>query len=211
MRYFVIASAMLIAAAFATATLADTRGVLSDLTDNSTLQLTATNGQLEFGTTIDLENTDGGIYAGVSGFDHMLSDSIIGNLYGEVAYTDAANSKLTAFTGEYQLAAVLTPSVIGYGAVGGIYTFSDLDALDESGFATTYAGVDLLTDTWINPWVEVGYTWELTDNSRNPGGYGEVGAQFNITDTIAFAPSVIQSFDAAEDGLSGNLQILVAF
>jgi len=58
-----------------------------------------------------------------------------------------------------------------------------------------------------------GYTWVATDDFSQAGGYGELGLDISLTDTVGLRPSVIQPFDTGlgNEPMVGALEVTFDF
>lgn len=185
-----------------------TAGVaVADDFENTSFETVVYADNLQFSLSGD--NTDGvnAASAGITFMPYQLG-SVNANLYTELEY-HFLNDEVT-FTGEYQMYRTFTFGEV-YGAAAVNYTAHEDDLTDGHWEFSPYAGVTYgLTDN-IAAFTEIGYSWNMSQDWDNTGGYGEVGVDFAISENITLTPSLVKTFDTVDDTTQMNLTMAFSF
>lgn len=173
--------------------------------ENTTFETVVYSDNLQFSVSGDYIDGVNAASTGITFMEYQLG-TVNANLYAELEYHMLADE--VTLTGEYQMSRTFAFGNV-YGAAAVSYTANEDDLGDGTWLASPYAGVTYgLTDN-IATFAEVGYSWDMSNDWTNSGGYGEIGVDFAVNENITLTPSVVTTFDTAND--STNLNLTMAF
>lgn len=203
---------LVIAAAMA---LGITSAASADDFDTNLLTTTVTDGKLEFTATTNVgSDFDGvgdvwtlGAGAYVLEYDlgrgesevfvfgeyTELNDQGVGTVGAEYIYTEVNNGATLEVAG--QVAYVADTSDFGNGDV----------------FVTPRVGLEFMASEQFALFGEVGYTWNASEDFAQAGGYGELGVDFGLTESLSLRPSVVKPFDTANDDAYAAIELEFQF
>lgn len=175
--------------------------------DNTTFETVLYSGKYEFSLSGDTDNGFNNTAVGMVLFPHEVG-TLNASVYTELGYNFDDNE--VSVTGEYQMFKNYDFGEL-YGAVAVDYVTLD-DDLDSGDWGLTpHIGAVYDVTNKASVFAEVGYSWNMTQDWDATGGYTEVGVDFSVSDNVALTPSVIRTFDTANDEYQANLTLGISF
>lgn len=173
--------------------------------DNTQMNVMLQRDNLSFG----LETVDGEATAltfGVEVLEHTMMGAdasvSLGAEYGVV-------SEDFTFTAAYGLEKGLGKMTV-YGDVEAAYTVAS-GSINGGWTATPTLGASYQVSDKLDAFGEVSYTWDVSNDWNSVGGAVEVGADFAVTETVALRPSLVRTFDTANDETNFKLEAVLNF
>jgi opacity protein-like surface antigen len=176
---------------------------LADDFDNTGLTLVAETGKLEF--TLEGAQNTGYTSATVAyeALSYNLGENITNTLDVFVAHYDLGNE--FGVGAEYTM--TYSPNALSvYGSAEVEYL---VDA--EDFFVTPTVGAAYTVAEGVDAWAEVGYTWNASNDWARNGGVAEVGVDFAVAENITLTPSIVHTFDTANDETQANIGVKFSF
>jgi len=191
-------TAVIIAAAASTAAYAEDW-------KNTTMEINMVSGPLDFSIEANQDNfTD--LEFGYTFYEHTY-----GGVDADIRFalgTNARNADNLTFLGQYNMSTVVGNNFELYGTAEIAYVSSaDLD--DESWMFRPETGVMFNVNDKVSVFGEVGYSWNMSDDFADEGGYVQIGMPFHATDSMTITPSIVQTFDVADE--SANFRLEASF
>jgi hypothetical protein len=176
--------------------------------DNTTYGVEMISGPLDFSIDVDNDGlTD--VEVGYTALEYNIGENVESNVRFALS-TGIREEDDVAVIGQYNISMMATPSLLIYGTAEVAYAtdsgFSDGDWLVEPSAGAAYS----ITDT-VAVYGEVGYTWDMSNDFDQLGGYVEVGLPVAVTDAIVVTPSVSQSFGTDNDVANFRLEATFMF
>lgn len=176
--------------------------------DNSTFETVLYSDRFQFSFSGDNEDGFNSVSAGIVFLPYTIGENFNANLFTEVEY-HLEDDEVT-LTGEYQMYRNFDFGEL-YGAAAVDYVALEDDFSDGDWYLSPYAGIVYDVSETVSAFTEVGYTWDMSNDWDNTGGYGEVGVDFMINDDMKVTPSVVQEFDTPDDDVQMNLTVALQF
>lgn len=173
--------------------------------DNNVFATTVTSGALDF----SVEATQDDVVSFTTGA--TIADYAIGD-FDTTARTSLGYNRLDetlTFAIAYNAQTDLTDRITAYGTAEVSYTTAAADLSAGTVEVAPTLGAKYAVNDVIDLFADVTYEWDASNDFARLGGYAEVGADYAIARDVTITPSVVQTFDAAED--AANLRIEVAF
>jgi outer membrane receptor protein involved in Fe transport len=175
--------------------------------ENTSFETVVYADNLQFSLSGDNNDGVNAASAGITFMPYQLG-TVNANLYAELEYGFLTDE--FTVTGEYQMYRTFAFGEV-YGAAAVNYVAHEDDLSDGEWAFSPYAGVTYgLTDN-ISAFTEVGYSWNMSQDWDQVGGYGEVGVDFAISENITLTPSVVKTFDTVDDSTQMNLTMAFQF
>lgn len=176
--------------------------------DNSTFETVLYSDRFQFSFSGDNEDGFDSVSAGVVFLPYTIGETYNANVYTEVEYHFLED--LVTLSGEYQMYKEFNFGEV-YGAAAVDYVASEDDFSDGDWYMSPYAGVVYDVSDSVSTFVEVGYTWDMSNEWDTTGGYGELGVDFLINEDIKVTPSIVQEFDTPDEDAQMNLTVALQF
>lgn len=176
--------------------------------DNSTFETVLYSDRFQFSFSGDNEDGFDSVSAGVVMLPYTIGETYNANVYTEVEYHFLDD--LVTLSGEYQMYKEFNFGEV-YGAAAVDYVALEDDFSDGDWYLSPYAGLVYDVSDSVATFAEVGYTWDMSNEWDNTGGYGELGVDFLINEDIKVTPSVVQEFDTPDEDAQMNLTVALQF
>lgn len=176
--------------------------------DNSTFETVLYSDRFQFSFSGDNEDGFDSVSAGVVTLPYTIGETYNANVYTEVEYHFLDD--LVTLSGEYQMYKDFDFGEV-YGAAAVDYVALEDDFSDGDWYLSPYAGLVYDVSGSVATFAEVGYTWDMSNEWDNTGGYGELGVDFLINEDIKVTPSVFQEFDTPDEDAQMNLTVALQF
>lgn len=187
----------------------------ADNFDTNLLTTTATYGDLEFSasTTVDsgLDGFGNDFVLGVKGtvlsYELGAGTSDV-KVYGQLG--EVAGDEFGVLGAEYVwTTAVADNATLELTGDAAYVMFDDFDNGDL--VLTPSAELTVAVTQGVAVFGNVGYSWDATNEFARLGGFGEVGLDVGLTDTVSLRPSLVKPFDTGNDDLMGALEVEFRF
>lgn len=176
--------------------------------DNSTFETVLYSDRFQFSFSGDNDEGFDSVSAGVYFLSYTIGETYNANLYTELEYNYIDES--VTLSGEYQMYKEFDFGEV-YGSAAVDYVALEDDFSNGDWYMSPYAGVVYDVSESVATFVEVGYTWDMSNDWDTSGGYGEVGVDFMINEDIKVTPSVVQEFDTPDEYAQMNLTVALQF
>jgi hypothetical protein len=176
--------------------------------DNTVFETTVTSGNLQF--TVNTTTADNLNSFNVGAYLH---DYRIGNVFAEL-YTEIGYNRITDtmnLRGEYQLHTAVSNNTVLYGAIAVDYVTPTNDLGNGDFYFDPYVGVSHSFTTDFVVFGEVGYTWNMSNNWANDGGYAEIGFHYHVNNNLTLTPSIVKTFDTVNADTQAKFTVGIAF
>ena len=195
----IVTAAALFAATSTTAMAADW--------ENTTVGVNMISGPLDFSIDADEDGlTD--LEVGYTTLEHSF-----GNVNADLRFALGTNMRgtdtMTAL-GQYNMSMLAAESFTVYGTAEVAYT-ATTDFDNEVWTFNPYAGVSYAITDNLDVYGEVGYSWDMSDDFDQEGGYVEIGMPIHATTSMTITPSVSRTFDVPVEATDFRLETTFRF
>jgi len=174
--------------------------------DSNVLTTTVETGILEFSASTGVDSNLNGF-----GDDFMVGAKATVLSFGDA---DVAVYGAIAEVAGDELSVLGAEVVMTYGALEltGDAAYVMVDDFDNGELVLTPSAEFTIPVAYdLDLFVGAGYSWNATDDFAKLGGYGEVGVDVMITETLSIRPSVVMPFDTDNDDLSAAMEVTFSF
>lgn len=194
-----------IAAAFMATT------VSADTFDNTVLVTTVTTGNLEFSASTTVgDSVDNYLVGGGATFDLGKVGTMDSKVFVFGQYANVATVGVAAVGAEYTLSQEFDRTTVELTGQAAYVALTE-DFGNGDLFVTPSANVEYAMTDRVAVFGEVGYTWNATNDFHAEGGYGQVGLDVGLTDTVGVRPSIVKPFDSASDDAFAVIELKFNF
>lgn len=130
------------------------------------------------------------------------------NVFASVGYEFGSKNVVLGL--DYKMSMPVNDKVGVYGTIGTSYVVADGSTKGDFK-VTPYAGVKYTFSDKLYGFGEVGYSWDASNSWANEGGYGKLGVNYMLTNTVYIEPSVIRTFDTAANDTNFAVKVGVNF
>ena len=92
-----------------------------------------------------------------------------------------------------------------------VYVASTDDFGNGDFFTAPTLGASYDFNKTVTGFGEVSYAWNVSEDFDRQGGMFEVGADFALTETVTLTPSVVRTFDTADDETQARIGVTFSF
>lgn len=187
----------------------------ADNFDTNLLTTTVTTKNLEFSasTTVDNEAKGFGDNYALGAGAYLVSYELAGGtsevfIFGQ--FGEVNNDEFGVLGAEYIWTTATTGSTTL--ELTGQTTYVMFDNYDNGDvYVTPSANLSVDVVPGLTAFGEVGYTWNASEDLTRSGGYGEVGLNYTLSDTLTIRPSIVQPFDTANEDAFAAVELGLNF
>lgn len=176
--------------------------------DNTQMFATVETGDFEF--TMESNSEDG--FTGMEVEAEVLTYGIGTNIDSSVELTFAYSETVEAVALGVQNTMTYDAGALDLYATPRIVYVAETDDFNSGDFVTAPTlGASYDFNTTVTGFTEVSYAWNMSEDFDRVGGLAEVGADFALTETVTLTPSIVHSFDTADDEAQARIGVTFNF
>lgn len=176
--------------------------------DNTVMSVTAQSGALSF--NIEGNQNDG--YTNMEVRGEVLSYSMGENIDSKLNLFVGHNRIADQMTAGAEYSVVYSPNALNiYGSAEVAYTASTNDLSNGDIYVTPTVGVSYVFAEKLTGFSEVSYAWNASDSWRKQGGAVEIGLDYAVTPSWSIAPSIVRTFNTANNDTQLHLATVFRF